>query len=177
MGLSAQAARIILHRPLAFIGMTLWSFFYLCWVPIRAPLAQVLGSAWAWQITEAGSVRVEVLLRQLRAGNFLALRSIFAQEFNSTVILASLAGAQLLMIGFIWIGVIFAVKRHASVRSQLGLCVLLTFATAIITLLLASGPEAYARYRVPGRCRCSRSSLEWGGLEERRSRARFNFHP
>jgi hypothetical protein len=149
ISLGAQGIHIILQHPFAFAAMTLWSFFYLCWVPLRAPLAQVFGMAWAWRIFQPGSVRTEALLHELWTGNFSKLGTIFTREFSSSIVLPSLVGFQLLTIGFTWVGVFLALKRHASLRSPIGSFVLFIFAIAMITLLLASGPEAYARYRVP----------------------------
>jgi hypothetical protein len=147
--LTVRAVRIILQHPFAFTAMTLWSFFYLCWVSVRASLAQVLGINSTWRILNPGSVRIEGLARNLWAGNSTALGGIFAQEFQSSFALVSLVIVQLLMIGFTWAGVMLALKKCLRRRSQLGSCVLFAFAAALLLLLLAAGPEAVPRFRVP----------------------------
>jgi hypothetical protein len=147
--LSAQACRIILHHPFAFIAMTLWSFIYLCWVPDRAPLAQFLGIPSVLGVEDPGSVRIEALIHKLWAGNFAELSIVPAQELRSSIVLLLLVALQLVMIGFTWAGVTLALKKHARLRSPLGRCVLFAFAIAMLTLLLASGPEAVARFRIP----------------------------
>jgi hypothetical protein len=147
--LSVQAARLILHHPVAFVEMTLWSLFYMSWVPVRASLAQVLGMGWDSRIVDPGSVRIEATLRNLWKGDFAILPAVFAHEFHSSSAFLLLVALQLLMIGFIWAGVMLALKRHAGLRSPLGSCVLFAFAIAVLTLLLAAGPEAVPRFRVP----------------------------
>jgi hypothetical protein len=168
--LGAQACRIILHHPFAFIAMTLWSFFYLCWVPDRAPLAQVLGMRSVSRLEDPGSVRIEGLVRKLWAGNFAELSTVSAQELHSSVVLLLLIALQLLMIGFTWAGVILALKRQAGVRSPLGSCVFFAFAIAILTLLLSSGPEAVARFRIPATPLLAfLAGVGWFGLRAERS--------
>jgi hypothetical protein len=147
--LSAQACSIILHHPFAFVAMTSWSFFYVCWVPDRAPLAQFLGIPSVLRIQDPGSVRIEALIHKLWAGNFAALSTVSAEELHSSLVLLLLIALQLLIVGFTWAGVMFAIKRHARRRSPPGACVLFAFAIAVLTLLLASGPEAVARFRIP----------------------------
>jgi hypothetical protein len=149
VNLGAQAWRIILHHPFAFIAMTLWSFIYLCWVPDHSPLAQLLGIPSVLPVKDPGSVRIEALVHKLWAGNLAELSSVSTQELHSSMVLLLLVALQLVMIGFTWAGVALALKRHARLRSPLGLCVLFAFAIAMLTLLLASGPEAVARFRIP----------------------------
>jgi len=147
--LSVQAWRIILHHPLAFLAMTLWSFFYVCLVPDRAPLAQFLGIPAVLQIQEPGSVRIEALFQKLGAGKFSGLSMLFAEELQSSLLLLLLVAFQLVMIGFTWAGVIRALKKHPAHRSSLDASILFVFAACVLMLLLASGPEAVARFRVP----------------------------
>jgi hypothetical protein len=148
-GLSAQAFEIILHHPFAFIAMTLWSFFYVCWVPDRAPLAQFLGMPSVLRFQDPGSVRIEALIQRMWTGNFAGLSTIFAQELHSSLTLLLLVSLQLVIIVFTWAGVAFALRRYGCQHSPLRACVLFTFAIAVVALLAASGPEAVARFRVP----------------------------
>jgi len=174
--LSAQAGRIILHHPFAFIAMTLWSFFYLCWVPDRAPLAQVLGMARVSRIVDPGSVRIEGIVHQLWTGKFAGLRTIFSQEFHSSGTLLLLVALQLLMVGFTWTGSMLALKRYATFRSPLGSCVLFAFTMAVAILLLASGPEAVARFRIPATPLLAfMAGVGWLGVREEKSEVLATF--
>ncbi|MBV8358304.1 MAG: hypothetical protein JO189_10260 [Deltaproteobacteria bacterium] len=94
-------------------------------------------------------MRIETLVHKLWAGNFAELSIVSAQELQSSIVLLLLVALQLVMIGFTWAGVMLALKRQARLRSPLGRCVLLAFAIVILILLLASGPEAVARFRIP----------------------------
>ena len=147
--LGAQACQIILHHPLAFIAMTLWSFFYVCAVPDRAPLAHLLGIPSLLQVHEPGSVRIEALAHKLWAGKFSGLSLVPVQELHSSVVLLLLVVLQLAMIGFTWAGVMRSLKKHAGHSSSLRASILFALAVAVLMLLLASGPEAAARFRVP----------------------------
>jgi hypothetical protein len=147
--LSAQAYRIIAHHPFAFIGMTLWSFIYLCWVPDRTPLARFLGIPSILRFEDPGSVRIEALVHKLLAGNLKEFGAVSAQQLYSSTVLLLLMAIQILMIAFTWTGVTLALKKYGRAGSSIGRCVLFAFAIAIVTLLLASGPEAVARFRTP----------------------------
>jgi hypothetical protein len=147
--LSAQAWRIVLHHPFAFVAMTLWSFLYLCLVPDVSPLAQFLGMLRVRQMQDPGSVRIENLIPKIWAGNFAGINTIYAKDFHSSVILLLLVTLQLVMIAFIWAGVGLSLKRYAAHRSRRGACIRFAFAMAVLILLVASGPEAVARFRIP----------------------------
>jgi hypothetical protein len=149
IGLFSQAGAIILRHPVAFIAMTLWSFLYLCWVPDRAPLARILGVLRLARLQNPGSVRIEAVVHQLWRGNVAGLGAIFAHEFYASSVLLSLVVLQLLMMAFTWLGVALALKKYASLRSPMGSSILFVFAIAAVTLVLAAGPEAVARFRVP----------------------------
>jgi hypothetical protein len=146
--LTGEAYRVIIHHPFAFVAMTLWSFFYLCWVPVRDPLARFLGISSALPIQDPGSVRIEALVRKLWNGDFAGLTTTVArQEFDSSVVLMLLIVLQLVMTAFIWAGVMFALRKYG--RARWAPCVFFAFAIVILLLLPASGPEAVARLRIP----------------------------
>jgi hypothetical protein len=145
--LSVQACGIILHHPFAFAAMTLWSFVYLCWVPDRAPLARLLGIPSVLGIQDPGSVRIETLVHNMWAGHFTGLNAIFTHELHSSLVLLLLVVLQLMMVGLTWAGVMLALRKNARHRSDT--CVLFAFAMSVLILLLASGPEAVARFRIP----------------------------
>lgn len=94
-------------------------------------------------------MRIETLVHKLWAGNFAELSIVSTQELHSSIVLWLLVTFQLMMIGFAWAGVALALKKCARLRSPLGRCVLFAFAIVILILLLASGPEAVARFRIP----------------------------
>jgi len=153
------------------MAMTLWSFSYLCWVPSRAPLAQVLGIASVLRFEDPGSVRLEAFIHQLWAGSFTS--TISGRGVDSSIVLLSLLVLQLVMIGFTWAGVALALRKYAKLPSELRRGVLFAVAIAMVTLLLASGPEAVARFRVPAMPLLAfLAGVGWFGNHPRRSSQR-----
>lgn len=146
--LTKQAIKIIAHHPEAFAEMTTWSFLYLCFVPDRTPLSHLLGVQQSFPLDEPGSMRAREALDALYISPSKALRSIYRSEFYSSATLLGLTIFQILWLLALWIGVIVGL-RFIEHRSYEGLCAMFCTATAFGLILLASGPEAVARFRIP----------------------------
>lgn len=123
--------RIILDHPVAFLRMSVESFLWLAIVPSRANLNLLLktrGGAGSY-IPAATKVR-ERILQLLRSP-----------------ILTALVAFQLVLILIIWAGVLLTLWKLARGIVNQPEIIWLLAAAAIVLLGLASGPEAYARYR------------------------------
>lgn len=180
-GLTRQALNIIADHPAAFARMTAWSFVYLCVVPDRSVLEQVLGIARA-PSARSGSMRASAALSALYASPITALRFLYKSEFDSCPTLLALVIFQLLLSLLLWIGVILGlnyarVNRFSAPDSYKGLCIILCAAVALWLLLLAAGPEAADRYRIPAiPLLAIVSGIGWSSLNVTKRRYRFA-HP
>jgi hypothetical protein len=144
--LNGDALRIIMAHPVAFAEMTAWSLLYLCVVPDRGPLSHLLGVQRSFSVEDPGSMRVKLALERMGPG--AAIRSIFSTEFDSSMTLVLLITFQLATAAFLWTGVALAL-RHWQRGSYEGTCLVSLAGSAFVLLIIASGPEATARFRVP----------------------------
>jgi hypothetical protein len=131
--LIADSARILLHDPVGALAMTLRSFVWLAVVPDRGGLNELLG-------TRAGATSYLAATGELRARFHQLLRS---------PLLTVLVILQLALIAFTWIGVALALVRLYGTSARDIAVVLIPLGVALAMILMASGAEAYARYRMP----------------------------
>jgi len=125
--------RILLHDPLATMIMTVRSFIWLAFVPDRGGLNELIGAhAGAKSLVAAGGKLRERL-----------------EELFRSPLLTVLVFIQFVLNLIIWLGVVRAILtwRRNSFR-EIALEII-PLAIAVAMILLASGAEAYARYRMP----------------------------
>jgi hypothetical protein len=146
--LNGYALRIITAHPIAFAEMTAWSLLYLCVVPDRGPLSHLLGVQQSFLVEDPGSMRVKSALERMGEAPSAAIRSIFREEFDSSMTLVLLITFQLATAAFLWTGVALAL-RHWQRGSYEDMCLVSLAGSAFVLLIIASGPEATARFRVP----------------------------
>jgi hypothetical protein len=146
--LTSGAVSIIEHHPIAFVAMTMWSFTFLALVPVRTPLNHVLGLQQTFPVQDPGSIRLRDALASMPTSPRAALATIYRDEFDGSLVIAGLIILQVLLAALLWIGVIAGLAL-ASIRSYRGKCILIFAGMAIVLQLLASGPEATARMRIP----------------------------
>jgi hypothetical protein len=135
-------------HPVAFAEMTAWSLLYLCVVPDRGPLSHLLGVQRSFSVEDPGSMRVRSALERIGEAPRAAIRSIFRAEFDSSMTLVLLIAFQLATAAFLWTGVAFALW-HWWGGSYEDTCLVSLLGAAFVLLIIASGPEATARFRVP----------------------------
>src|SRR5690349_13484033 len=109
--LNGSALRIIMAHPVAFAEMTAWSLLYLCVVPDRGPLSNLLGVQRSFSVEDPGSMRVKSALERIGEAPRAAIRSIFRVEFDSSMTLVLLITFQLATAAFLWTGVAFALRH------------------------------------------------------------------
>ena len=131
--MTSDAIHILLDDPVATILMTTRSFLWLIVVPDRGGLNELLG-------TQAGATSY------LAATSEIGAR--FKQLFQSPL-LTVLVLFQLILTALTWVGAAFAVIRLRGRPPREIAVVLIPFGVALAMILLASGAEAYARYRMP----------------------------
>jgi hypothetical protein len=146
--LNGYALRIIMAHPVAFAEMTAWSLLYLCVVPDRGPLSHLLGVQRSFSVEDPGSMRMKSALERMGEAPGAAIRSIFRTEFDSSITLVLLITFQLVTAAFLWTGAALAL-RHWQRGSYEGTCLVSLAGSAFVLLIIASGPEATARFRVP----------------------------
>jgi hypothetical protein len=146
--LNGYALKIIMAHPVAFAEMTAWSLLYLCVVPDRGPLSHLLGVQRSFLVEEPGSMRVKAAIERMGEAPRAAIRSIFRAEFDSSMTLALLITFQLATAAFLWTGVALAL-RHWGRGTYEDTCLVSLAGSAFVLLIIASGPEATARFRVP----------------------------
>ena len=146
--LNGYALRIIMAHPVAFAEMTAWSLLYLCVVPDRGPLSHLLGVQRSFSVEDPGSMRVKSALERMGEAPGAAVRSVFRTEFDSSMTLVLLITFQLVTAAFLWTGAALAL-RHWQRGSYEGTCLVSLAGSAFVLLIIASGPEATARFRVP----------------------------
>jgi hypothetical protein len=146
--LTTDAFLIIERHPIAFAAMTTWSLFFLALTPVRTPLKHVLGLQQKFIVQEPGSIRLRDALAHISTDPRNALGAIFRNEFDGSFAIAGLVIIQVLLSIVLWLGV-FAGLTAASTSSYRGKCILIILGAAFLLLLLASGPEATARMRIP----------------------------
>jgi hypothetical protein len=146
--LTSDAFSIIVHHPVAFAAMTAWSFGYLTVVPVLTPLSHILGLRNAFVVQDPGSIRLRDSIARIMTSPRVAFAAIYRNELDSSPVITILVIGQLLLLFCLWIGFAYGLS-FASLASYQGRCVLIVAATAFLLLLLASGPEATARMRIP----------------------------
>ena len=131
--MTSDAIHILLNDPAGTVSMTARSFFWLAVVPDRGGLNELLG-------TNAG------------ATSYLAATGEIGARLKQLVhspLLTVLVLLQLILTAFTWIGAALAVIRlRGRPRREIAV-VLIPLGVALVMILLASGAEAYARYRMP----------------------------
>lgn len=126
-----KSLEIILEHPFAFAAMTLKSFVYLLFAPTRTALALVIGSSGGLSNpTTAGVTRI--------VESFI--------EIAKYPVLKALIFFQLALTAVLWIGIAFAAPRLREWRRAMPIT--LPLATALLTVFLASGPDAEPRMRI-----------------------------
>jgi hypothetical protein len=170
--LNGDALRIIMAHPVAFAEMTAWSLLYLCVVPDRGPLSHLLGVQRSFLVEDPGSMRVKSALERMAEAPGAAIRSIFRVEFDSSTALVLLITFQLAPAVFLWTGVALAL-RHWQGGSYEDTCLVSLAGSAFVLLIIASGPEATARFRVPAMALLAMiAGVGWLGRREGGSPAR-----
>jgi 4-amino-4-deoxy-L-arabinose transferase-like glycosyltransferase len=131
--MTRDALKILLDHPLATIIMTLRTFIWLAIVPERAGLNILIGA-------NAGATSYYAASGQILA----RIRELFKSP-----LLTALVCLQFFLNLLLWTGVARTVLlwRRSSAR-EIALEII-PFAIAIAMIALASGAEAYARYRMP----------------------------
>jgi hypothetical protein len=128
-----RAERILLADPAGTMVMTLRCFGWLAIVPVRGSLNEYLG-------TNAGASSYFAA-----SGNVITrIREMFRSPLLTTIVVL-----QFLLMMFVWAGVARALahlSRKSAVEKAL---IIIPFMLAIALLVLAAGPEAMARYRLP----------------------------
>jgi len=142
------ALAIIARHPAAFVRMTVWSLLYVSVVPERGPLSHLLGIQRTFGVEEPGSMRATAALREFKTSPRAAFDAIYRDEFHSSPIVLALTVFQIVLTLLMWAGVI-AVLRFAGLRTYRDFCIAAFIVSALVLLLLAAGPEATARFRVP----------------------------
>jgi len=144
-----RGLEVIRQHPFAFAYLTCRTFLYLAVVPDRGPLARVLGIESEQKAEDPGSFRIGGVLSEARRSPLHALVSIYRNELDSSVVFAFLVILQLGMTLLIWTGVAYTVRLRAFSRSTPDIRMLFMLAMALLLLILASGPEATDRFRIP----------------------------
>jgi len=125
----ARSLKVISAHPFQFIRMSLTSLLWLAIVPDRANLMIVMSMHDASiPFSPAAAALANRIKTTLRSPTITALLSF-----------------QLAAVLVVWIGVVRALFSPGARRGELVVLVLI----ALTMLALASGPEAYARYRTP----------------------------
>jgi hypothetical protein len=146
--LTPAALAIIVQHPKAFAEMTAWSLFFVSFAPVRTPLVHLLKLQRISRIEDPGSMRLRSMLPLLAASPVATLQSIYKSEFLSSPAMLGLTVFQIISLIILWVGVLARISL-ASTRSYNSALILVCGATAFVLLLLASGPEATARLRIP----------------------------
>jgi len=128
-----DAERILLHDPAGAVEMTLRSFLWLAVVPDRGSLNELLG-------THAGATAYLAATGQL---------STRIHQLLHSPLLTVLVTFQLALTAITWIGVAFALAAVRRKSAREVAVVLLPLGVALMMIALASGVDAYARYRMP----------------------------
>jgi hypothetical protein len=164
--LNGYALRIIMAHPVAFTEMTAWSLLYLCVVPDRGPLSHLLGVQRSFLVEDPGSMRVKSALERMGEAPRTTIRSIFRAEFDSSMALVLLITFQLATAVFLWTGVTLALW-HWQRGSYEDMCLVSLAGSAFVLLIIASGPEATARFRVPAMALLAMTAgVGWFGRRE-----------
>jgi 4-amino-4-deoxy-L-arabinose transferase-like glycosyltransferase len=146
--LTADAFVIIAHHPVAFAEMTAWSLLFVAVAPVRTPLNHILGVQQSFPVQDPGSIRLRGALASFAASPRATLIAVYRHEFEASPALAALTVLQIVAVILLWLGVIAGLS-FASIRSYRGSCILIFAASAMVLMLLASGPEGTARLRIP----------------------------
>ena len=147
--MSSRAIKIMLAHPLATAYLTGRGFFYVSLIPDRGPLAKLLGTETAPPAKDPGSFRLFDTLGGIGRTHSGNLASIYADECDSSILMAILLAFQIVAILFVWTGVFFAIRGLYLGSYDDGLCVIFLLSLAVCLLVLASGPEATSRFRIP----------------------------
>jgi hypothetical protein len=147
--MSARAIKIMLAHPFATTYMTFRGLLYVALIPDRFPLAKLLGTETTPQVKDPGSFRLFQTLGKLGRTPGRTLASIYAEECDSSLTMTALLFFQVATLLFVWIGVLFAVRGLYLGLFNHGVCLILALSLGIFLLVLASGPEATSRFRIP----------------------------
>ena len=146
--MSSRAIRIMLAHPLATTYMTGRGFLYVSLIPDRGPLAGLLGTEMSQQMKDPGSFRLFDTLERIGEGRG-TLASIYVDECDSSILMAILLAFQVLAILFVWGGVLVAIRGLYLGSYSDDVSIIFLLSLAVCLLLLSSGPEATARFRIP----------------------------
>lgn len=173
--MSSQAIKIMLAHPFATTYMTVRGLLYVSLIPDRFPLAQLLGTETTPQVKDPGSFRLFKTLGTLGRTPRSTLSGIYAEECDSSVAIAALLFVQVATILFVWVGVFFAVRGLYFGSFNDGLCLILILSVGVFLLILASGPEATSRFRIPAMPFLSMVAAV-GWIKDRRLKRHFRHH-
>jgi hypothetical protein len=145
---ATHAIEIILQHPVAFASMTAESFVYVALVPDRSPLAVLLSIGAEKGVEDPGSFRIYNTADSLERSPLYTLTSLYRNELYSSPLFTTLIVFQICAIAAIWLGIARAVAQ--SFRGNAFDYRLVFFlSVALLMLVLASGPEASDRFRIP----------------------------
>jgi len=128
-----RSIRILTADPIATVRMTIRSFLWLTIVPDRSDLNVFLGLRGGTSVTYPAAEGITRRLHDL---------------FHSRT-LTALIILEVLMMIFVWVGVVRAVLALIRGQTTPAFLLLIPLAVAMLMLVLAAGPEATARMRTP----------------------------
>ena len=139
-----RAEKIIMDDPVRYSIMIFQDFVVLLIAPERRPLNSSLEA-----VQVPGPARTISTLQTLRTSPGIAFRELFRREFDSSFVYLCLAILQLTLTAFVLAGVILALRRCVRVSWHEAQLILFLFGLSLILMVLAAGPEASARLRLP----------------------------
>jgi len=128
-----QSLEIFVHHPIATAVVIGRGLIYVAIVPARNELSELIGTNNGRPLKLPPSSNVLVRMRQVLHSPTLTV----------------LIFVQLLLIGFIWLGVARALLRNHWMSKTETALLLIPLAIAFIMLGCAAGPDAHSRFRVP----------------------------
>jgi 4-amino-4-deoxy-L-arabinose transferase-like glycosyltransferase len=139
-----RAEKIIMNDPVRYSIMIFQDFVVLLIAPERRPLNSSLEA-----VQVPGPARTISTLQTFRTSPGSAMRELFRREFDSSLVYLCLSILQLILTAFVLVGVILALRRCVRVSWHETQLILFLFGLSLILMLLAAGPEASARLRLP----------------------------
>jgi hypothetical protein len=131
--MASRAWRILLHHPIVSFILTARAFAWLVFVPDRGSLNQLLR-------TDAGATSYLAATEQLGAR---------IRQMLHSPLLTTLVALQFALIVMTWIGVGRVLASLSGKTAREVALILIPLSVALSLMILAAGPEAYARYRMP----------------------------
>jgi 4-amino-4-deoxy-L-arabinose transferase-like glycosyltransferase len=169
--LTGQSLRIIVHHPWSFARLTAWSFLYLCLVPDRHAVMNLLDIQRSFRLQNAGPSRARTALSAIYTSPRETLRAVYREEFGSSFTMLTLASIQIVLLTIMWTGAVVGL-RLLGLRSYEARCITLCAAAAFSLLLLAAGAEALDRLRIPAvPLLAVLSGVGWSSLIPRQTQA------